>query len=53
MDMYNNYFEDAIYNKPSLNPPGCSALLSPGTVFLFTVTLHSSRTLVARSPSKP
>ena len=38
---------------PSLSPPGWRALLSPGHVFLFTVTLISSRTFSTRSPSKP
>lgn len=38
---------------PSRRPPGVSALLSPGQVFLLAVMEASSKTLSARAPSIP
>lgn len=38
---------------PSRRPPGVSALLSPGQVFLLAVMETSSKTLSARAPSIP
>ncbi len=42
-----------VYVSPSLRPPGVTALLSPGQVFLLAVMDTSSRTLSARAPSIP